>query len=106
MEYSDKLLEHAEQLYNFAVKFQGNLFAILVSIFSYDVLGRYDKSIKDAHDNYPSTDYQDELVWAGVWLHLATGDQKYLDEAEARYDEAGISRSTEFSWDDKVQLDK
>ena len=36
------------------------------------LIGKYDESITDAHDNYPSTSYHDELVWAAVWLHLAS----------------------------------
>ena len=84
-EYSDHLVEHAVQLLEFAQSYPG----------------RYDKSIKDAHNNYPSHDHRDELVWGAVWLFLATGHQEYLDLAERSYDMAGIENSTEFTWDDK-----
>ena len=76
---------HARQLYSFASEFPG----------------KYDKSIKKAHKHYPSTEFTDELVWAATWLHLATEEESYLQEAEMLYMKHNISGSREFSWDDK-----
>lgn len=46
-----------------------------------------------------SADYQDELGWAAAWLYQATGDDTYLQEAEAnRVTGAGWGDS----WDDKT----
>ena len=85
IKYSDELVKHSKELYKFAKEYPG----------------KYDKSIKDAHDNYPSTDYKDELVWAAVWLYLATEEEEYLSDARTLYDDANIGQSSEFSWDDK-----
>ena len=84
-EYSDELVIHARQLYSFASEFPG----------------KYDKSIKNAHKNYPSTEFTDELVWAAAWLYLATEEESFLQEAERLYMKHNISESSEFSWDDK-----
>lgn len=73
LEYRKKLLTHAEQLYEFAVRYQGI----------------YSDCLADAEDFYPSSGYEDELVWAAAWLFKATGEARYLREAEARYQSIG-----------------
>ena len=47
--------------------------------------------------------YRDELLWAALWLHRATGRAEYLDYAAAMADEfGGVGWAmTEFSWDVK-----
>ena len=45
--------------------------------------------------------YQDELGWAGVWLYQATGDSKYLTEAETNR-VSGAAWGD--SWDDKTAV--
>ena len=45
--------------------------------------------------------YNDELVWAALWLHKATGEQAYLDKAKSMYDQFGLGTGW-FSWDDKA----
>lgn len=55
--------------------------------------------------------FNDELVWGSIWLYRATGEQSYLDKAEAYY--AGLPRqgqdpttpvkySWTYDWDDKT----
>ena len=91
--YADKLLLHAKQLYTFADTYRG----------------LYSNSITDVTDFYKSwSGYQDELVWAAIWLYLATEDPQYLAKAEAGYDSLPKEpQSTTpiykeaLSWDDK-----
>jgi hypothetical protein len=47
--------------------------------------------------------YHDELLWAALWLHRATGRPAYLDYAVDNADEFGGTgwAITEFSWDVK-----
>ncbi|MEO0409322.1 MAG: glycoside hydrolase family 9 protein [Cyanobacteria bacterium P01_A01_bin.135] len=81
--YADKLLENAKQLYAFADEHRG----------------RYSDAIPNASSFYNSwSGYQDELAWGATWLYKATGDQAYLDKAEAAYQ--GPARYTH-TWDDK-----
>ncbi|KAJ4978211.1 hypothetical protein NE237_008991 [Protea cynaroides] len=82
-EYSSLLLDHAKQLYDFALSHPG----------------QYQNSIQVAGQFYSSSGYQDELLWAAAWLHQATGDQTYLDYLGSSGNSGG-SRSM-FSWDDK-----
>ena len=82
-DYADQLLENAKQLYAFADEHRG----------------QYSDAIDNAKDFYNSwSGYQDELAWGATWLYKATGDQTYLDQAEAAYQ--GLSRYTH-TWDDK-----
>eukprot|EP00803_Ostreobium_quekettii_P008141 evm.model.scf_818.6 EVM.evm.TU.scf_818.6 scf_818:24592-31196(+) len=64
--YSHLLLKHAKELYAFGVKRQG----------------LYSDSIIDAQNFYNSTTYHDDLAWGAMWLHYATGEEKYLKDAE------------------------
>ncbi|MFA9376614.1 MAG: glycoside hydrolase family 9 protein [Lachnotalea sp.] len=51
-----------------------------------------------------SSDYYDELSWAGVWLYLATGEQQYLDKAETYVSNwnggVGVAYTWAQNWDD------
>uniref|UniRef100_A0ACD5Z8N9 Uncharacterized protein n=1 Tax=Avena sativa TaxID=4498 RepID=A0ACD5Z8N9_AVESA len=86
--YAHILLHHAQQLFEFADKYRG----------------RYHESVRVAKRFYPSgSGYEDELLWAALWLHRATGSREYLDYA---VDNAADFRGTrwavsEFSWDIK-----
>jgi hypothetical protein len=66
--------------------------------------GTYDSSIAEVRSYYASVSgYQDELLWAALWLHRATGRDDYLryavDKAESF---GGVGWAmTEFSWDVK-----
>ncbi|KAJ0981496.1 hypothetical protein J5N97_009751 [Dioscorea zingiberensis] len=81
--YANKLLIHAKQLFEFGRKH----------------VGLYSDSIQEARGFYPSSGYDDELLWAAVWLHRATGEETYLDFLFKSSTTGG--RRTLFSWDDK-----
>lgn len=66
--YSQLLLQHAKELYQFADTYRG----------------KYSDSITDARDYYNSwSGYEDELMWGAVWLYLATEDENYLNKARS-----------------------
>ena len=56
------------------------------------------------HFNFRSWNgYNDELVWAALWLHKATGESDYLTKAQDWFTEFEFEGINEvFSWDDKV----
>lgn len=85
--YADELLEHARQLYTFADTHRG----------------KYSSAISDAKNFYQSSGYEDELVWAAIWLYYATGEPGYLITAETRYAEwlQGTGTERTQTWDDK-----
>ncbi|XP_010928421.1 endoglucanase 11 isoform X2 [Elaeis guineensis] len=86
--YSHLLLHHAQQLFAFGNKYRG----------------RYDRSVGVAKNYYPSVSgYGDELLWAALWLHRATGKEEYLEyvvDNAFRFGGAAWAIS-EFSWDIK-----
>nr|AGP76427.1 endo-beta-1,4-glucanase 1 [Rhynchotermes bulbinasus] len=85
--YSNNLLTHARQLFDFANNYRG----------------KYSDSITDARNFYASADYRDELVWAATWLYRATNDSSYLNTAESLYNEFGLrSWGGGLNWDSKV----
>ncbi|TVU05820.1 hypothetical protein EJB05_49004, partial [Eragrostis curvula] len=86
--YSSLLLQHAQQLFEFGDKYRG----------------KYDSSVAEARRYYGSVSgYGDEMLWAALWLHRATGKAEYLDYAVYMADEFGGTgwAITEFSWDVK-----
>ena len=86
--YAHLLLHHAQQLFEFADRYRG----------------RYDESVEVVKSYYPSSSgYQDELLWAALWLHRATGRRDYLDYTLANADDFGGTgwAVSEFSWDIK-----
>ncbi|KQK02009.1 endoglucanase 7 [Brachypodium distachyon] len=86
--YSHLLLHHAQQLFEFADKYRG----------------KYDSSIAEVKSYYASVSgYKDELLWAALWLHRATGRASYLDYVvDNAHDFGGTGWAiTEFSWDVK-----
>jgi hypothetical protein len=63
--------------------------------------GTYDSSIAEARSFYASVSgYHDELLWAALWLHRATGREDYLRYALDNNADSGWA-ITEFSWDVK-----
>nr|AGP76409.1 endo-beta-1,4-glucanase 2 [Hospitalitermes bicolor] len=85
--YSNALLTHARQLFDFANNYRG----------------KYSDSITGARNLYASADYRDELVWAAAWLYRATNDSSYLKTAESLYNEFGLqSWFGGLNWDSKV----
>lgn len=83
--YADQLLQHAEQLFEFADTYRG----------------KYSDSIPQAKSYYNSGGYIDELVWAATWLYKATGKTSYLNQAESNY--YGITANWTHNWDLKDQ---
>jgi len=81
--YSQTLLLHARQLFDFADTHRG--------------IG--------SKDFYGSTGYKDELAWAAAWLFKATGEADYLQKAELMFDACCGGRSgttkTDYDWGDK-----
>uniref|UniRef100_A0ACD5Y9Z2 Uncharacterized protein n=1 Tax=Avena sativa TaxID=4498 RepID=A0ACD5Y9Z2_AVESA len=87
-QYADVLLLHAKQLFSFADTFRG----------------KYDDTLQCAKKFYPSASgYQDELLWAAVWLYEATGDGTYLGYVARNAESLGGTgwAVREFSWDNK-----
>ncbi|KAL5201008.1 hypothetical protein ABZP36_035362 [Zizania latifolia] len=86
--YSHLLLHHAQQLFEFGDRYRGS----------------YDSSIEEVRSYYASVSgYHDELLWAALWLHRATGRDDYLRYAVDKADSfGGVGWAmTEFSWDVK-----
>ncbi|KAG0503534.1 hypothetical protein HPP92_003606 [Vanilla planifolia] len=86
--YSNQLLTHARQLFEFADKYRG----------------KYDGSITVAQKYYRSVSgYGDELLWAAAWLYEATDESSYLDYLGNNGDALGGTgwAMTEFGWDVK-----
>ncbi|MEA5464964.1 glycoside hydrolase family 9 protein [Leptothoe sp. PORK10 BA2] len=82
--YAAELLVNAQQLYAFADSYRG----------------RYSDSIPEVQQYYNSwSGYTDELAWGAAWLYKATGEQSYLAQAQANYQNLGIDWTQ--SWDDK-----
>ncbi|KAJ8307306.1 hypothetical protein KUTeg_015390 [Tegillarca granosa] len=71
--FSAKLLEAAKGLYKFAR----------------DYRGRYSDSVPQAKAYYGSNKVTDELCEGAAWLHKATGDNMYLNDAKSFY-QAGM----------------
>lgn len=86
--YSTVLLTHARQLYDFANENRG----------------KYSDAIPNAAAFYNSwSGYGDELAWSAAWLARATGEARYLADAEKHIREFSLDRRpNEFAWDDKT----
>ncbi|KAK3129984.1 hypothetical protein QOZ80_6BG0487470 [Eleusine coracana subsp. coracana] len=86
--YAHLLLHHAQQLFEFGDTYRGT----------------YDSSIEEVRSFYASVSgYRDELLWAALWLHRATGRDEYLRYAvDNAHEFGGVGWAmTEFSWDVK-----
>ncbi|CAM6008982.1 unnamed protein product [Sphagnum balticum] len=86
--YSANLLSHARQLFSFADTYRG----------------KYSDSITIVDSFYESwSGYDDELLWAAVWLYDATGDQSYLQYLINNAASLGGTGNAmdQFSWDNK-----
>jgi endoglucanase len=85
--YSEELLKHAVQLYEFATTHRG----------------LYHDAIPGAKAYYESSGYGDELTWAAVWLYKVTKEVKYIEQAENFYSKFRIKdRPNEFFYNKKV----
>ncbi|KAJ7960342.1 Endoglucanase [Quillaja saponaria] len=86
--YSHLLLHHAQQLFEFGDKYRG----------------KYDASVGVVKSYYASVSgYMDELLWAGMWLYMATDKEEYLNYVITKARSFGGTgwAITEFSWDVK-----
>lgn len=83
--YAAQCLEHARDLWEFALSYQGS----------------YSDHIETGDKYKPETGYMDELVWGAIWLYKATNDYYYLEQAEILFEEAQFYSPRVFSWDDK-----
>lgn len=66
--------------------------------------GKYDNSVGVVSSYYPSVSgYQDELLWAALWLYRATDNHSYLNYVlQNALSFGGITWAiSEFSWDVK-----
>ena len=61
LEYAEKCLEYAKELYTFGMTYRGN---------------------SKAQSYYLPRDYLDELMWGSIWLYVATGDKTYMDNVD------------------------
>ncbi|XP_071479249.1 uncharacterized protein [Diadema antillarum] len=86
LSYSNTLLWHASELYNFA----------------YNYRGIYSESMSNQTTSYRSSGYWDELAFAAAWLYRATGEENYYNQAEDfYYTHLPSYLSWAFTWDDK-----
>ncbi|KAH9301567.1 hypothetical protein KI387_013150, partial [Taxus chinensis] len=86
--YSDTLIRHAEELFQFANSHRGS----------------YSNSIPIVQTFYNSSGYEDDLLWAAAWLYHATHKESYLNyvSIENGQDFARWGAApTWFSWNDK-----
>ena len=87
--YASTLLQHAQQLYSFAVSARGGEVT-------------YQSSVRVVKDSYPSSSYKDDLVLASLWLGLALNNATLVSQAREYYDEFkldGQLNDTIFNWD-------
>ncbi|KAK9721332.1 Glycosyl hydrolase family 9 [Popillia japonica] len=68
--YSQELLKHAIELFNFANQYRG----------------LYQETIPGAKSFYEDIGYGEELTWSAIWLYKATNEGKYLKMAKSFYE--------------------
>lgn len=106
-EWSDKLRDHAIDLFERATKDKGTY------------MDSNHPNMRTAKEWYPSHGYNDELAWAAAWIYVATGDaqwktttDQYIKEAGSNIGEVCLLRLGEknaadsccaqYSWDEKL----
>jgi len=92
------LLQHATQLYDFAVNAEGGL-------------ANYQDSVPAAEDSYASSSYGDELTLAALFLAIATAQngsdssaaKSYYQDAKGYYDQYSLGgQDAVYNWDSKT----
>lgn len=68
-DYANTCLAYAKDLYTFGMSYRGSS------------LGQ---------SFYQPKDYYDELMWGAVWLNIATGEKKYMDDIDKLMTEKGM----------------
>ncbi|TKY90885.1 hypothetical protein EX895_000883 [Sporisorium graminicola] len=89
--YSEALLRHADGLWDLAINSTPQQVYQVVQPL--------------AGQSYPSSDYQDDLAFAGLWMALAKGDASYATQALTFYpngSNAFASVNAALNWDRKV----
>ena len=82
--YAEECLTHAKQLYDFAESTKS------------------DAGYTAASGFYNSwSGFTDELAWAAVWLHIATGESSWLDKAKSYESQFEANPHWTLCWDDK-----
>ncbi len=85
-DYAERLLAHAEELYDFADQYRGV----------------YSSCVPEAAPYYASrSGFEDELAWAAAWLFRATGARRYLQDAESWFPHIRGAYQWTHCWDDK-----
>lgn len=84
-DYAKECLDHAKQLFDFAERTKS------------------DAGYTAANGFYNSwSGWNDELAWAAVWLHIATGESEWLDKAKSYVSQCKIDPKWTLCWDDKA----
>uniref|UniRef100_V5GKV7 Endoglucanase n=2 Tax=Kalmanozyma brasiliensis (strain GHG001) TaxID=1365824 RepID=V5GKV7_KALBG len=89
--YSDALLRHADGLWDLAINSSPKQV--------------YSMASPTAGQSYPSSDYESDLAFAGLWMTLAKGDASYANQGLAFYPQgnnAFASVNTALNWDRKT----
>lgn len=89
--YSEALLRHAEGLWDLAINSSPKQV--------------YSMAQPVAGQSYPSSDYEDDLAFAGLWMALAKADASYANQGLAFYpngSNAFASINAALNWDRKV----
>ncbi|KAM7511190.1 hypothetical protein LguiB_010065 [Lonicera macranthoides] len=96
-EYSQKLINSAEKLFESSTK---STPANKQGTYTSD-----ENCGGPAREFYNSTGYKDELVWGGIWLFFATGNDTYIQYATSNFDSAAeeelFSEKGVFYWNNK-----
>ena len=82
-DYVNKLRNLAKKVWTFSESAKKNGKGVL-----------YSDSVPEAKEMYKSSHYQDERVWAALWLYRATGDDKYYDLARQNIDQYKFASQT------------
>jgi len=75
LEYAEKCLNAAKDLYDFGITYRGN---------------------SEAQGFYVPSGYYDELTWAATWRYIITNDMKYMDDIYKLMDEKGMGGDNEY----------
>ena len=88
--YAELLLDHAQQLYNFALNAEGGQ-------------ETYQESVPEIAASYGSSSFEDELTVAALFLSLASNSSSLYDDAEGYYSQFSLNRRRgAYNWDSKA----
>ena len=87
--YASTLLQHAQQLYSFAINAR-------------EGERTYQNSVPAVNTSYPSSGYGDDLSIAALWLGLAQNNSTMISQAQTYYDKFKLDPNlldSVFNWD-------